>query len=117
MQVLEVDIEEDACALAFTYLGVRSCKLKAAGQTGFPDRIFWLRGGKPYLVEFKRPGEIPRPKQLYEHDFLKELEYEVHVFTSPEACLLGLVRALEPQARTQDECEVLARARLRGTVP
>ena len=33
---------------------IEALKLNVLGQRGFPDRIFFLAGGKPFLIEFKR---------------------------------------------------------------
>lgn len=61
----ESSIERAACRRIAAELGVENLKLNVKGNTGWPDRIFFLPGGRPLLVEFKRPGERSRPKQMY----------------------------------------------------
>jgi hypothetical protein len=74
----EAYVEETACYLCWKHLGVKNSKLRFH-ENGFPDRVFWLPAGKPFLIEFKRPGEDPRPKQHDIHEFLTSLGYEVEV--------------------------------------
>lgn len=56
---------------------------KMAGNpslTGWPDRCFWLLGGRPALVEFKRRGARPRKGEKYQRYVqkqLKKLKYDV----------------------------------------
>ena len=38
-------------------------KIKMASKNGVPDRLF-LRDGRYVWIEFKRPGEVPRPQQV-----------------------------------------------------
>ena len=79
MKALESKIERDTWTRARDWMGVTSSKLVTPGETGWPDRIFWLPVGKPLLIEFKRPGETPRPKQDHIHANLRELGYPVLV--------------------------------------
>lgn len=49
---------------------------KMAGNpslTGWPDRCFWLPGGKPVLIEFKRRGARPRQGEKYQWHIQKQL--------------------------------------------
>lgn len=56
---------------------------KMAGNpslTGWPDRCFWLPGGRPALVEFKRRGARPRKGEMLQRDrqkYLKGMKYDV----------------------------------------
>lgn len=82
---LESNIERAACARIVKELRVHSVKFNTLGSdTGYPDRIFWLPGGKPVLIEFKRPGGKISPKQQYQIDRLKKLGYIVEVCYSEE---------------------------------
>ncbi len=90
----ETKIENDACKLIYDKLGVISSKLKVPGQTGFPDRLFWLPGGKPLLIEFKQPGEDPEPKQLHVHKQLRQLGYTVMVCDNKLSALQVVVNEL-----------------------
>jgi hypothetical protein len=60
---LENPIELQVVQLAWDYLGILGSKLKVLGDTSWPDRIFWLPGGKPLLIEFKRQGFDPQPQR------------------------------------------------------
>lgn len=85
--VLERSIQTPVIAYARKKLGLRCDKLSAGSlyqASGLPDYIIWLRGGRPILIEFKRPGGKPTPLQLTTHKQLKELGYEVYVIDSVE---------------------------------
>lgn len=58
---LERDIESD-CVLIAEAAGLLSFKLDKAKRSD-PDRIFVAKTGQCCFVEFKRPGEKPRPQQ------------------------------------------------------
>lgn len=79
MNQLEKDIEDEAVGLVWQHLGIKGSKLVTPGDTSYPDRIFWIPGGRPLLIEFKRPGEEPEPKQAHTHDQLRKLGYDVQV--------------------------------------
>lgn len=81
---LEKDTEHEVVSWAYTQLGITGSKLKIVGDDGYPDRIFWIPGGKPLFIEFKRPGEEPRPKQVYVHNMLRKLGYFVEVCDNVE---------------------------------
>jgi hypothetical protein len=55
-------------------LGVRSLQLDLRHDAGWPDRIF-LTPYIPLWLEFKRPGEVPRPLQQNRLDILNSLSY------------------------------------------
>lgn len=59
----ETKIERQACSLIYKRFGIVGVKLTVRGERGWPDRLFLLPGGRPLLIEFKRPGEMPRPNQ------------------------------------------------------
>lgn len=94
MPVLESKIERDTCARAAKLMGVIGTKLVAPGETGYPDRIFWLPVGRPLLIEFKRPGENARPKQVFIHEQLRGLGYEVQVHDNVNEALRAIRAAL-----------------------
>lgn len=80
--MLERQIETAACRKILAVFGIRSVKLELKRDTGYPDRLFWVPGGKPLMIEFKRPGEKPTPKQEYIHEMLRQLGYMVVVCCS-----------------------------------
>jgi len=92
--MLEKHIERSTCERVLVELGVASAKLTTPGRRGFPDRIFWIPGGKPLMIEFKRPGEEPRPLQSHIHALLKQLGYHVEVHDDEEAAFKSVEQAL-----------------------
>lgn len=45
-------------------LGFHAVKFKDPGRRGAPDRLFLGPRGRALFVEFKAPGEKPRPDQV-----------------------------------------------------
>src|SRR5690606_14277269 len=66
-RILDRDVERPAARRALQELGVFSIKIAAAQETGYPDRLFLIPGGRPLFIEFKRPGERPTPRQRLIH--------------------------------------------------
>ena len=69
-------------------LGIRCDKLSSGSRfqsNGLPDYIFWIGGGHPLLIEFKRSGGQPTPLQSQVHAQLKGLGYVVHVIDNSAA--------------------------------
>lgn len=93
--MLETDIEQRACARALKELGVRSLKLNVVGQTGWPDRMFFVPGGRPLFIEFKRPGEEPGPKQQHIHALLRHIKYEVQVHDTVDGAFQAVLEAIK----------------------
>jgi hypothetical protein len=58
---------------------VHYLKLTILGNRGWPDRILLWKNKGVMFVEFKRPGEEPRKLQLYVHELLTSLGFEVQV--------------------------------------
>lgn len=111
MRILESKIERDAVELVWRHLGIVGSKLVTPGDTGYPDRIFWLPAGKPLLIEFKKPGEEPEPKQEYIHDQLRKLGYIVEVHDNAVRAFQAVIQALESTRLPKESREILARAR------
>jgi hypothetical protein len=84
MGTLESRIEHRACLKILQHLGVESIKLNVHGQTGLPDRMFLIPGGKPVFIEFKRPGGVVSKKQEYMRKLLTRLGYPVYICDSVE---------------------------------
>ena len=60
---LETQIEGDVADWA-AEMGLLSLKLNVLGSRAWPDRHFIGLDGRSAFIEFKRPGEYPRPNQL-----------------------------------------------------
>lgn len=95
----ESKVERAVCHKALNDLGVPNVKvIHPGGETGWPDRCFFLPGGKPLYIEFKWPGEEPDAKQVYIHKMLRELGYDVE-WHDNEAEALAAIRARLDSAR------------------
>ena len=92
--MLEASIECRACARVLKELGVRSLKLNVGGQTGWPDRMFMVPGGRPLFIEFKRPGEEPRPKQQHIHKILRHNRYDIQVYDTVDGAFQAVAAAV-----------------------
>lgn len=55
-------------------------KIGLCNKNGFPD-LMMLKDGKAMFVEVKRPGERPRPLQIYRQEELKAKGFEVLTLT------------------------------------
>lgn len=58
-------------------------KLNVTGQRGWPDRVLLWKGndrGHVLFIEFKRPGEEPRPMQELIHNMIRAAGFDVEVF-------------------------------------
>lgn len=53
--------------------------IKLLGLAGLPDRLCLAPRGRAAFVELKRPGEKPRPLQLWVHRKLRRLGFLVAV--------------------------------------
>ena len=66
--------------------GAKCLKFISPGNSGMPDRIIMLPGGVIIFAETKRPGEVPRPLQLFVHSQLRKMGFIVAgCVDSPEA--------------------------------
>jgi hypothetical protein len=74
--------------------GIRQAKLSTPGQRGIPDRIFFLPGGRPCLVEFKRKGKKPTKLQAYTLKVLFDLGYNVFLTDDADKAIQYLERSL-----------------------
>ena len=59
-------------------------KFVSPGQSGVPDRLVRLPGGKIGLVEVKAPGKQPRKLQVHMHKLLRGLGFKVYVLDDPD---------------------------------
>jgi hypothetical protein len=80
MQVLEKAIER-RFVQNMKRLGIVALKLNLSGNVGWPDRMILLPGGRPLFIEFKVATSAPRKIQRNRHKKLKDLGYEIRVFS------------------------------------
>lgn len=83
--MIESSLEEYVCELAEAD-GWVVRKLKWIGRRNGMDRFF-LKNGRIVLVEFKRPGEEPRPGQAREIELFKQNGAEVYAVDNPMTAL------------------------------
>ena len=106
-------VEDPLCRRALEELGVPSLKLNVRGNRAYPDRLFFVPGGRPTLIELKRAGDEPRPLQLHVMDMLRRFGYDVAWFDDESAAFLHLAGAVEAARRAEEDDEVSDRTRRR----
>jgi len=95
VQVLERLIEKRTVAKAQKEFKITALKLNVAGRRGYPDRMFLIPGGKPFFIEFKRPGSVPTSLQSYTIKNLQNLGYDVEIHNNVEEALQAIGRRME----------------------
>lgn len=113
---LESEIENDAVDFANDALGVEQCKLAPRGSRHWPDRIFFIEGGKPLLIEFKRRGQAPRKGQSAKIRKLRRLGYHVEVCNNVEDAKRIITQAVEAARVPKASHEMATRTRKRRVV-
>lgn len=78
----ESSIESKCCERALLELSVDSVKIK--GVRAFPDRMYLIEGGRPLIIEWKKPNCEPRGNQLLRLYRLYQLGYDIGVCDSVE---------------------------------
>ena len=107
----ETKIELQACDLIYGNLGVESLKLNVKANTGYPDRVFWVPGGKPLFIEFKTPDGELSEKQKYHIDRLRKDGYNVEVCDNAIDAFHAAIKAVEATRLSEEGRQILARAR------
>jgi hypothetical protein len=83
--------------------GVLNIKMGHKTTAGWPDRLFFIPGGCPLLIEFKKPGGIAdtEPLQDHTHGLLRTLGYRVEVHDNRELALGSILKAVEAGRRAK----------------
>ena len=83
--------------------------LKIQAAMGWPDRLLvWGRYDAPanYIwIEWKRPGEKPRPAQLHIHKILRAMGADVRVYDDYRVALEEITEAIRATARADQGYE------------
>ena len=74
----ESKVENTVCQYAENEYKAEVRKLKYVGRKGAPDRMLYFRNGRVLFIEFKRPGEKPRPDQERELGKMKKHNVAAH---------------------------------------
>lgn len=82
----EAQIERKFVKLLKKRYGIAAIKFRDPGRKGAPDRIIMLPEF-PIFIEFKRPGEAARVEQIFYHNWLNRLDYEVYTCDSAEQAI------------------------------
>lgn len=75
---------ENPCVAYAKKFGIKVLKINPLWAVGWPDRIFFVPGGKPLLIEFKRPGGKLSKNQASTIRQLREVGYDVQVVDDPD---------------------------------
>ena len=92
-RLLEAAVERKVAHAALTLYGVRSIKLDSRRSSGWPDRLFLVPGGRPFFIEFKKPGDKPGAKQEYIIGVLRDLGYAVEVHDTFDEAMGAVISA------------------------
>lgn len=109
--VKEIVIEKRVCDFVFYNLGIENVKFEVKGKDGYSDRMFFIPGGKPFIIEFKRPNEDPRALQSYRIEKLINLGYDVEVHTNEAEAIEAIIRRLEASQIPEEGREALVKAK------
>lgn len=77
--------------------GIDAWKINGMGARSRPDRQFMIPGGKPFWIEFKRPGEGLTPLQADTIAKMLRNGYDVEVHDDPEEAKRAIQRRLDAQ--------------------
>lgn len=101
--MMERELEKKFCGMV-AQAGGKAYKFVSPGNSGVPDRIVVLPGGRIGFVELKRAGENSRKLQQYQQRELERLGCYTAVVDSvecAEAVIAEMIRQ-EPQTHARD---------------
>lgn len=88
-------------------------KLVAGSDTGRPDDLFLIPGGRPLFIEFKWQAWEPEPKQEYWHKILRDLDYEVQTHNDVQQALEAIAVKVVAAAIYAESGKIPSRTRCR----
>jgi len=74
-------------------LGGIAFKFVSPGNSGVPDRIVLLPGGRIFFVELKAPGKKQEPLQIYRGKQITKIGFSIFCLDSIEAVKIFLKEA------------------------
>lgn len=69
---------------AVARLGGKALKFSSPYETGYPDRLVLMPGGKAFWAELKTTGRKPTPKQLVRQTELRRLGFFSEIIDNEE---------------------------------
>lgn len=81
-------------------IGGSAYKFVSPGNTGVPDRLVCLPGGKAIFVELKSEGRQSTAKQKQQQDRLRALGFEVYTDIDTRQKVDRLMRRLNDEIQT-----------------
>lgn len=75
--------------------GIKATKLQGVGNRSQPDYMFRFWGGFLFLIEFKRPGEVPTPLQTHTIKEWIADGFQVEVHDTKETAIAALLAVKE----------------------
>ncbi len=99
----ESELEKKFCGMV-AQAGGKAYKFISPGNSGVPDRIVILPGGKIGFIELKRAGESPRKLQQFQQAELERLGCYTAVVDSVEcaAAVIDEMIRQKPQTHVRD---------------
>ena len=86
----EAGIEHKVVHDAAEKLGIQSTKMGTTFSIGWPDRLFFIPGGRIHMIEFKKPGGKVTVRQAFIHAELRKAGYTVSVHTDVDEALADI---------------------------
>jgi hypothetical protein len=80
----ESTVEDWANDYAWDTYGIDHVKLNTMGHANLPDQLYWIPGGRPLLVEYKKLGKKPTKIQAHTMNGLSGLGYDIEACDSRE---------------------------------
>lgn len=75
--------------------GIKATKLQGPGNRSQPDFCFWMPGGKPFLIEFKRPGEVPTNLQSETIWQFMQSGYDIEIHDTKETAIAAIKERIQ----------------------
>ena len=95
-KILEVRDVENPVVRWWKSLGLLpSRKMNGLGYRSWPDRIFPIPGGRPFWIEFKKPGAEPTPLQENFHKLMREQGYDIEVHSDKKEAIAAIQKRLD----------------------
>ena len=95
----EAGIEHKVVHDAAKDLDVQSTKMGTAYSIGWPDRLFFIPGGRPLMIEFKRPGGKVSARQAHIHAELRKAGYAVSIHDDVDDALSDIASRIPKRLR------------------